>query len=286
MKPIYPHAIVIVTLACNLKCRLCILCVPYYARQWHPTLEYIKETTDRAFAVGDYQIFEFNGGEPFLRDDLPEIFEHALRYKDNVTERFKLVTNGTKLPDRELLKVWKKYGDKFFCIIDHYGHDLSPNAPKVCEMIKNEGIPCELRDMYTENKHHGGWANFMADGVKHTQAEAEKIYAGCGQAKKLLHCCNIINGLLMPCHLQFQLNDKGICAPEPHEFIDLFDDDEPIEVKREKMAGFQTVKSLTACRYCTGLLENMKRFTPGEQMSEDEYRSAPKISTNKNKVES
>lgn len=280
IRPVYPHAIVIVTLVCNLRCKLCILCVPYYHIPWHPTTEYIKQTTDRAFLLGDYEIFEFNGGEPLLRDDLTDIFEHALQYKDNVKEKIKTVTNGTILPTNELLCIWKHYGEKFHCIVDDYGADISTKAREAYEMVKSAGISCELRDMHSKDKHHGGWANFWVSEIIHTEEEAEAVYAKCGQAKKLLHCCNIIRGFLMPCHLQFQLNDKGLCKPKSHEFIDLFDDEESLTEKRNKMAGFQVVPSLSACRYCNGLNEYIERHSPAEQISDFDYKSIAKIIIN------
>ena len=59
----YPHTIVIVTLACNLKCKNCILCAPYYRKPFHPSLEYIKETAERAFRLGDYRSEERRVGK-------------------------------------------------------------------------------------------------------------------------------------------------------------------------------------------------------------------------------
>jgi hypothetical protein len=245
--------------------------IPYFSKPYHPTLEYIKKATDKAFEIGDYEIFEFNGGEPFLRDDLPEIFEHALQYKDNVTDRIKLVTNGTKLPERRLLDVWKKYGDKFFCIVDDYG-SLSPNASAAYEMIKNAGIPCELRDLHSENRHHGGWVDFLVKGRINNEEEAKEAFSKCSEAKILKHCCNIIKGVVMPCAVQFQLKYKGIDEPLPHEFIDLFNEDEPLEEKRKKMAGFHTIDYLTSCFYCKGVNSERERYKPGEQMSDEEHR--------------
>jgi hypothetical protein len=278
-RPKYPHAIIIATLACNLKCKLCILDAPYYKEPFHPDTQYIKDVTDRAFALGDYEIFEFNGGEPLLRNDFVEIFEYALRYTGNA-DVFKTVTNGTIVPSEELVAVWKEYGDKFYCIIDDYGSELSPNSGAAYEKVKSAGIPCEKRDMCSNAKHHGGWADFRVGEMKHTAEEAEAVYLKCGQAQKLKHCCNIINGLLMPCHMQFKLNDRGLCAPLEHEFIDLFDDSEPLERKREKMRDFTDItkiKSLTACRYCVGLYDGIERAAPAVQLSSEEKRNAAVI---------
>ncbi|MDR2176359.1 MAG: hypothetical protein LBO82_10560 [Synergistaceae bacterium] len=256
---------------------------PYYRKPFHPDIDFLKETTDRTFAIGDYEIFEFNGGEPLLRGDFAELFEYALRYRDNA-DIFKTVTNGSKEIRGDLIDVWKQYGDKFYCIIDNYGPKLSPCAEENCSKLKSAGIPCELRDMYSDSKHHGGWADFRVDEIKHTVEEAKAIYLKCGQAQKLKHCCNIINGLLMPCHMQFKLNDRGICEPLPHEYIDLFDDSEPLEKKREKMRNFTDIAEiqfLTACRYCVGLYDGIERAKPAVQLTSEEVKNMQRIRQSK-----
>ncbi len=264
-RPKFYHAVNIVTMACNLKCELCILYVPYYRTQWHPTLEFVNEVTDRAFAMGDYECFEFNGGEPLLRKDLADIYEHAYKYIDNA-DRFKTVTNGTTMPDGRLINIWKKYGNKFHCIVDDYGEKLSSNAVAVVEKLRSEGISCELRDMHTENKHHGGWVDFRADEPKWKKEELKEVYANCSQVKVLKHCCNIIRGILMPCHLQFQVMDRGICEPAQNEFIDLFDESESLEDKRKKMEGIQKLPYLRACAWCPGFNDDTPRCKPAIQL--------------------
>ena len=81
----------------------------------------------------------------------------------------------------------------------------------------------------------------------------------------------------MPCHMQFQLRDRGILSPQSNEYIDLFDDSEPMEVKREKMAGIQKLKMLSACRYCVGFDAETVRCAPAVQLTEEELRSIERI---------
>jgi hypothetical protein len=270
-RPKYPHAIVIVTLACNLKCRNCILCAPHYKRPFHPTLEYLKATTERAMRLGDYEIFEFNGGEPLLREDFAELWEYGRRFIDNA-DVFKTVTNGTLVPGDGLIGVWKSYGEKVYVIVDDYGPKLSPNAREAAEKLKANGIAGELRDMYSEKRHHGGWVDFIAPEKPFRDIEgAKQTYLNCGQAQLLKNCCNIIEGLLMPCHMQFQLNDRGIVKAKDfdEQVIDLFDDAEPFERKREKMALYTDVKRLPyleSCRYCRCLSKDTPRLRPAVQI--------------------
>jgi len=231
------------------------------------------------FRLGDYEIFEYNGGEPLLRRDLAELWRYALRYADHA-DHFKCVTNGTIVPNDGLIAVWREYGKKFHLIVDDYGSALSPNAEAAFHKAQDAGISCELRDMHTADKHHGGWVDFSAGDQLNTPEQAKRIYRSCGQFVNLRHCCNIINGLLMPCHMQFKLHDRGISTPKPNEYIDMFDDTEPLEVKRSKMAAFTDLEQLpmfTACLYCRGLNDAVPRVTPAQQLTPDELKTADRI---------
>lgn len=269
----YPHAIVIVTLACNLKCENCILCAPYYKKPYYPTTEFIEETAERAFRLGDYDIFEYMGGEPLLRPDFPEIWAYNRSHFYDKADMFKTATNGSIPISDDLVEVWKTYGNKIHIIVDHYGPELSPEAESNVEKLKSAGIDCELRDMYSEHRHFGGWVDFIAPEKPFRDVEdAKKTYLNCGQAQRLKNCCNIINGLLMPCHMQFQLNDRGIVDAKAPEFegqcIDLFDDTESWDRKREKMDTYTDVSRLPyleSCRYCKCLAPDTPRLKPAVQ---------------------
>ena len=269
----YPHAIVIVTLTCNLKCQNCILCAPYYKKPFHPSTEFIQQTAERAFRLGDYEIFEYMGGEPLLRKDFPEIWAYNRKHFYDRADMFKTATNGSIPVSDSLIDVWKTYGKKIHIIVDNYGPELSPRAEENVDKLRRNGIDCELRDMYSDHRHHGGWVDFLAPVKPFRDVEdAKQTYLNCGQAQKLKNCCNIINGLLMPCHMQFQLNDRGIVDAKAPEFeaqcIDLFDDSEPWERKREKMDTYTDVSRLPyleSCRYCRCLAGDTPRLKPAVQ---------------------
>jgi hypothetical protein len=128
--------------------------------------------------------------------------------------------------------------------------------------------------MWTDKRHHGGWVDFLAPKKPFRDVEdAKKTYLNCGQAQKLKNCCNIIDGLLFPCHMQFQLNDRHIvCAGEhPEQGIDLFDDTESWETKRDKMDTYTDVSRLPyleSCRYCQCLSAETPRLKPAEQIKD------------------
>ncbi len=186
----------------------------------------------------------------------------------------KTITSGGILIPNKLLDVWRDYKKKIHIIIDDYGPQLSPLAEENIEKLRENGISCERRDMYTEHRHFGGWVDFLAPKEPFRDAEnAAWTYVHCGQFQNLKHCCNIINGLMMPCHMQFQLNDRGIVDAKAPEFegqcIDLFDDTESWERKREKMDSFtdaSLLPYLEACRYCSGMSAETPRLQPAIQI--------------------
>ncbi len=89
-----------VTHACNLKCHLCYL--PERDTKKDLSLKEIKE------AIKNYtgMAISLSGGEPTLREDLPEIIEYISK-KGKIPI---LVTNGVKLVDISYLKILKEAG--------------------------------------------------------------------------------------------------------------------------------------------------------------------------------
>ena len=93
---------------CNLSCHLCY--IPERAEEKDLTSDQIKQ------AIRDYkgQLITFSGGEPTLREDLPELISY-------VREQKKLpmvVTNGVKVADYDYIKSLKDaglFGINFSC---------------------------------------------------------------------------------------------------------------------------------------------------------------------------
>jgi len=89
-----------ITHACNLKCHLCYL--PDRDRKKDLTTEQIKQ------AVRNYpgRLIALSGGEPTLREDLPDIISY-IREQNKITI---MATNGLKLADYDYLKTLKDAG--------------------------------------------------------------------------------------------------------------------------------------------------------------------------------
>ena len=113
-------------LALTFKCpNNCIHC---YAGGPHETAELNtnqwKEVIDRLSQIGIF-ILTFTGGEPTLREDLPELLQYA-QNKGMVTG---LITNGRKLKDKEYVKTLEKAG------LDFVQVTLESHKPKIHDLM-------------------------------------------------------------------------------------------------------------------------------------------------------
>jgi radical SAM protein with 4Fe4S-binding SPASM domain len=113
-------------LALTFKCQNnCIHC---YAGGPHETAELNtnqwKEVIDRLSQIGIF-ILTFTGGEPTLREDLPELLQYA-QNKGMVTG---LITNGRKLKDKEYVKTLEKAG------LDFAQVTLESHQPKIHDLM-------------------------------------------------------------------------------------------------------------------------------------------------------
>ena len=103
-------------------------CVHCYAGGPHETAELNtsqwKEVIDRLSQIGIF-ILTFTGGEPTLREDLPELLQYA-QNKGMVTG---LITNGRKLKDTEYVKTLEKAG------LDFVQVTLESHQPKIHDLM-------------------------------------------------------------------------------------------------------------------------------------------------------
>jgi len=113
-------------LALTFKCpNNCIHC---YAGGPHETPELNtaqwKEVIDRLSEIGVF-IVTFTGGEPTLREDLPELLQYA-QSKGMVTG---LITNGRKLKDKEYVQTLEKAG------LDFVQVTLESHKPRIHDLM-------------------------------------------------------------------------------------------------------------------------------------------------------
>jgi organic radical activating enzyme len=263
-----PRAALILTQRCNLKCKLCIVGAPYYKEKYHPTKEFLFKEIDALFSISKWNRIELSGGEPLLRDDLPEILQYLKEY-ENYTNQIRIVTNGTICPDDRLVEALRGIKEKAYILIDNYGAKNSPNAKNAFDLLEQNGIKTELRNYTSENTYCDGWVDLGIIKTKQKIVEynsTEQI--SCVQRKKRTnaYCNDVIGGILTPCSCFLTIRD--FCdyeIPRDH-FVDILADDMSSEEKREKILSFYEKDWFDACRYCSGMTDKSPRFPPAEQL--------------------
>lgn len=260
-----------ITMACNLKCRLCSNYAPYYPHPSYHSLDYLKEMMRRYFTVVSHvRKLMFTGGEPLLHPALGSLIDDLCQYRDRI-DIFGVITNGVRLPSQDVLDAGKRFGEKFHFLIDDYGPALSVKAKETAALLESQGIRYILRNYTPDNPHCGGWVDFgdLSEKKCQTQEEAEALYAKCAYPQKLHFAFDLVDGAMYPCGPSRRCRELGV-AVEHSEYIDLFDDTLTVEEQREKIAGIYRKTSLAACAYCNGMYEDSQRFQPGLQLTGDE----------------
>jgi len=97
-----------VTGKCNLNCPVCFAGSMNKASEFHPDLSEIMAMFDTVIDAGGPYPIQLSGGEPTLRDDLPEIISHAKRLG---FYHIQINTHGLRLAkDKDYLRKLKEAG--------------------------------------------------------------------------------------------------------------------------------------------------------------------------------
>lgn len=130
-----------ITSRCTFNCKYCNMLMPYYREHYEYTEEDIIEDMELLFKRIDYLTSYFViGGEPLLNKNLGKILEKVY---DRFSERIgyiQVISNGSIVPDEELLKVIKKCNVKIR--LSDYTHVLPYDAKlqEVKDTLKRSGI--------------------------------------------------------------------------------------------------------------------------------------------------
>lgn len=117
------------TLACNLRCKHCLVSAGVKLKEELSTEE-VKKLVDDAVDLGVNR-FYVTGGEPFIKDDIFEVIEYITRTKDR---ELILLTNATLFDDKKIKKLDKLKGPKLILQVSLEG----PNA-EINDKLRGEG---------------------------------------------------------------------------------------------------------------------------------------------------
>lgn len=266
------NSAILVSLVCNLNCKLCAAYSPYRKSSKFEEVETLMNYIRKYFDIVDYvEVFAFSGGEPLLYQQFPKLLSEFLKYSDHFG-KIEIHANGTTVPSVELLKVIKSYGEKFKrFLIDDYGSELSRKITEFTALTDEYDIPYTVRDYFSENMHCNGWVDFgKMDQKIHSEEEAEDMFSKCLYPQKIKLCNIIIDGCVIPCNPIIRRWMDG--TADYNEYINLEDDTMSINEQRQKLVNIQNANVFSSCAFCNGFFDDSPRFKPAEQLTAEEVK--------------
>lgn len=256
--------------SCTLNCELCAAHVPVYKERgvhYFVSPESYRRELRELFKV--YQrigIVSITGGEPLLHRQLAKLVSITLSEHSAQFDQVRITTNGTLLPGEELLQAIHDYanGNVSF-VIDDYG-EVSTRVRQIEELLEANHIPYKTNCYCGKEQHCGGWVDLgsLEQRRPYSSEEAQLLLSRChfGQWK----CLDCFEGKLYLCSHASCGHYFHFFETAPGEYIDLFDDSQPLEEKQKTAAEFGK-KVISACYHCNGFdTERSPRFPAGVQI--------------------
>lgn len=239
-----------ITTLCNLRCRKCAKCIPYFSKKRNvPYEEFRRELDSLLKYVDKIYVASIIGGEPFLNPDLPEIIR--LCSKCSKIENLEMTTNATVMPSGELFAAMKK--SRVMVQISNYP-DIDEEKKKIRQTVirklEEYGIPHEFPS-------HEHWLDLGdASRKQHTDRENRMLYRSC----KMNSCTVYNSGVLYRCGRESYLEQNGFDVQRNSIRVDEIHSREQM---RRAMREFFGAAFLDSCDYCE---LHPQLVTPGEQI--------------------
>lgn len=199
---------------CTLKCKECGAMMPFYSKEnyWTISFEQFKKDLDKLLlCVGNCYHLKFIGGEPLLVKDIAKMLEYACSKKQ--VKLINITSNGTIVPNTDLLKAMSKYRKKIAYTISDY------SSNKEIKILKHEEITNKLNEYgikYFLSNHP--WTE-RGEIYKRNRSyeEIKNTYLNCWQ----MVCTALFNGEIHPCTRSAAIKILTEYNFEKHAYIDI-----------------------------------------------------------------
>lgn len=259
------RAAIEITERCTLKCKLCAGYVTHIKNPVDMELEFYEFLLKRLFEnVHKLETFSLSGGEALMHSKFNLILEKTFDYNEQY-EKVLILSNGTLIPKEETINLIKNKGiDKVQFNISNYGQ-VSRNVNKLIDVLSQHNISYREIKYYGDDAFCGGWVdygdhtqNFFTD--DEVTENAKKCTFRDGFYSLLIN-----KGGFFHCGRSGERMRLGVIEKNPLEYISLEKDytQEEFDMIIDHM--FES-PYLTACKYCTGLTKDTKRYPAAEQI--------------------
>lgn len=243
-----------VTTYCTLKCKDCIISMPYQKEKRHVPLSELKKDVELFFSKVDFvRYFGPGGGEIFLYPNLDQFLEYVLsRFSKQIGEVL-LISNATVLPNEKVLRVIKKYN--LAIRISNY-----ENVRGWLEKRKKFVSLCEDNGVAFREQKEEYWLDMGWNSEKKNAKLTYQLFEQCE-----MPCREFSNGIEYYClHGHFAEMAKGIHEDQGLDFTKEETDKKMI---LEYNMGYLKKGFLNSCIRCNGYFGvNNKRIPVAEQL--------------------
>jgi hypothetical protein len=235
---ILPFIDIDITTYCNLRCKKCAKCIPYFQERKHYSADEIEQSLRLLTDYTDRICFaSIIGGEPLLNPELERIIRICAA--NPKIEHLELTTNGTIVPDDDVLQAIKAGGvTVHISEYDNLGSHIAGKREALVERLEAYGIPYEYQ-------FHKIWLDFgEIEKRRYSKGELNRMFIHCP-----MNSCTVYNNkVLYRCGKASYLAQHGMTQPEEDRILM-----ESIGSKKEMrkaIKGFYSIKHTSACSYC------------------------------------
>lgn len=234
-----PFVNFIVTEQCTLSCKECINLIPHIRKKKHyPAEQLLRCSANLLQSLGYLTAATLIGGEPFVYPELAELVEGLS--KSEKIGRIEIVTNGTVLPEKQVLARFKPDKRVHISISEYPG--ITHKIPALLKMAEAFSVPCTVLPFME-------WSNMGDLSCRNrTVDQLRTVFSNCS----VKSCPTIIGGKLYRCARAAFGVRLGAIPNAADEEIDL-DSTSPTHDNQEKIRSlFFHRDYLLACNYCDG----------------------------------
>ena len=250
-----------ITSRCTLKCKHCNMFMPYYREHVDYTAKDILEDLELLFRHVDYIVaYEILGGEPLINGELADMIRQIGDRYGNRIGNIGIITNGTLLPDEQLIEISKKYNVKYDFSDYTDVVDYKKRFDSAVKIVSDAGL------RYSVNRSLR-WCDFGFP-VNNRMYDFDKV------REHMLSCGPIFHGLndgkYYYCHVSWSADKAKLLKNVPDDYVDLRtldDDDRAKEAILEHSNGNMAKGFVKLCKICGGCGNDNTEFVKAaEQM--------------------
>ena len=234
---------------CTLKCKKCAHGCSYVdnASAIDMTLQQVYKSADSFFSKVDFvKEFVLIGGEPLLYRELEIVIEYiGRRYRERIS-LFVITTNGTIIPNKDILKACQKYNILFR--ISNYSYQV-PRLKKTYQRLMDVLESYSISYVLSEEEHE--WMDYGFEYVNRNESEDElvKVFDACKTP-----CREIRENRFYYCVMARSISDNLGFHVGQDDYLDM-DRLNGTDYRKELLEftlGYSDKGYLDMCRHCNG----------------------------------